>query len=142
MYTADRVLIAEGIDTLRRKLYGSLLQRDIFSDCVSDGTSAIQQLEQRRYAVVLLDFSMPEASEVLDRVRTLVCDARPVVLALLRDDQTHLGNLDLVQVVLRKPFNADHIADIVDSCLRAMSARARRRAVDAAEDARESTRPR
>lgn len=142
MYTADRVLIAEGIDTLRRKLYGGLLQRDIFSDCVSDGRAAVEQLRLKRYAVVLLDFSMPAAADVLASVRALMGDARPVVLALLRDDQAQLGDLDLVQVVLRKPFNADQIADIVDSCLRAMTARARRRAVDAAEDARESTRPR
>ena len=138
MPTADRVLIAQGSDALRRKLYSTLLQQNIFSDCASDGQTLFEYLTQRSYAVVLLDFSLPfaEPAGVLDRIRDLPKPERPVVIAMMGEDESQTIDLDVVQVILRRPFNARHVAEIVESCLRAMSARSRRRGAETSDEAR------
>ncbi len=120
----------QGSEALRRKLYSTLLQENIFSDCASDGQTLFDYLAQRSYAVVLLDFSLPfaEPAGVLDRIRDLPVSERPVVIAMMGEDESQTIDLDIVQVILRRPFNAGHVAEIVESCQRAMSARARRNA--------------
>jgi DNA-binding response OmpR family regulator len=119
MFHEQRVLIAEGDERLRRKLYGMLLDRDIFSDCVSDSADAIEKLRNAEYALVLLDLSLPPngAEEVMRSVAAIAPARRPFILAIATHHDARGLDVELVQIVLRKPFDTANTADIVQSCL-------------------------
>jgi DNA-binding response OmpR family regulator len=119
MFHEQRVLIAEGDERLRRKLYGMLLDRDIFSDCVSDSASAIEKLQREQYALVLLDLSLPPngAEDVMQAVAAMARGGRPFILALATHHDARGLDVEVVQIVLRKPFDTGNTADIVQSCL-------------------------
>lgn len=120
MFDDQRVLIAEGDERLRRKLYGMLLDREIFSDCVSDGRSAVEKLRDEQYALVLLDLSLPHtaASDVMTAIAAIPVGRRPFILALATHHDARTLDVDLVQIVLRKPFDLASAADIVQSCMK------------------------
>src|SRR5512140_2799421 len=125
MFFAQRVLIAAESETLRGRLHAKLLERDIFSDAASGGPSSIEKLDSADYAVLLLDLALPGVEAVHARLAALVEEKRPIVIALAMEHATITEN-DFVQIVLRRPFDALQIADIVRSCLEALNAGARK----------------
>lgn len=118
--TNSRVLLADGDAVLRRQLYKRLLDHDVFSDCVPDGASALRALDERPYTMLILDLNLGRVDgyQVLDRIRSMPQDQRPVVLVTVTDYDTHSLDVDLVQVVLRKPVKIGEVTEIVRSCLR------------------------
>jgi DNA-binding NtrC family response regulator len=139
MFDDQRVLIAEGEERLRRMLYRMLLDREIFSDCTSDSASALQKLRDEEYALVLLDLALPPdgAAEVLSAVAQIPLPRRPFILALATHHDARTLDVDVVQIVLRKPFDVDSAADIVQSCMRSAlrrEARAKARNADQESD--------
>jgi DNA-binding NtrC family response regulator len=137
MFDDQRVLIAEGDARLRRKLYGMLLDRDIFSDAVANSAAAIDKLRAEEYALVLLDLALPPetADEVMQFVATLPPRRRPFILALATHQDNRGLDVEIVQILLRKPIDLASTADIVQSCLRSTHRReARERAALAETD--------
>lgn len=120
MDTQSRVLIADGDAVLRRQLYKRLLDLDVFSDCVPDGTSALHALDERRFTMVILDIGLekPDAYQVLDRIRSMPTADRPVVLVTVTTHDPRALDTELVQVVLRKPIKISEVTDLIRSCLR------------------------
>jgi DNA-binding response OmpR family regulator len=114
-----RVLIADGDPNLRRELYSSLLDLDIFSDCVRDGKVALDFLRDRAYAIVILDLGIPkvDALQILEAIELLPPTRRPMVLVTTALETRPTLDAELVQIVLRKPFAVDEIAAIVRSCI-------------------------
>ena len=114
-----RVLIADTDPGLRRQLHKRLLQMEVLSDCVSDGRAAVENLREQSYSVVLVDLSLPQvaAEQILDRIRDVAADDRPVVLVLAAGSVTRSVDVDHVQIVLRKPCNIAQLADLVRSCV-------------------------
>jgi DNA-binding response OmpR family regulator len=114
------VLIADGDAVLRRQLSKRLLDYEVASDCVADGASAIAHLDARSYAIVVLDLALdrPDAWRVLDRVRSLPSRQRPIVLVMVTNQETRSLDVDVVQVVLRKPVKIGEITDLVRVCIR------------------------
>jgi len=135
MFDDQRVLIAEGDERLRRKLYGMLLDREIFSDVVANSNAAIDKLRGEQYALVLLDLALPPdtADEVMQFVAKLPPRRRPFILALATHQDNRGLDVEIVQIVLRKPFDLTSTADIVQSCLRSTH-RSEGRAKQAAAD--------
>ncbi|MGN6183800.1 MAG: hypothetical protein ACTHQM_09125 [Thermoanaerobaculia bacterium] len=121
-----RVLIADADAAVRQQLFSSLLERDIFSDCVLTVRDALEKLDETPYGVVVLDVALPGADVgvVIDRIAALAPHARPVVLILAaRPEATRSLDVEIVQIVLRKPVVLSHVVDLVGSCLRNAAAR-------------------
>jgi DNA-binding response OmpR family regulator len=121
-----RVLIADGDAAVRQQLYSALLQHDIFSDCVLTTDDALQKLNERPYGVVVLDIALPpgNVAGVIERIAAQPSAERPVVLILAtHPEATRSLDVEIVQIVLRKPVVLSQLVDLVRSCLRSAAAR-------------------
>ena len=120
MANDSRVLVADGDAVLRRQLYKRLLDYDVFSDCVPDGIAALRALDERHYTMVILDLGLERVDgyQVLDRIRSMPYKDRPVVLVTMTGQDARQLDVDIVQVILRKPLRIGDITDLVRSCLR------------------------
>jgi len=122
-----RVLIADPDSGLRQQLFSALLSGDVFSDCVSTTTEALAKLEQQKYAVVVIDVSLPfgDVERVIARVATMPAGTRPVVLILASNAEAARSlDVEIVQIVLRKPVNLPQLVEMVRSCIRNSRSRA------------------
>lgn len=117
-FDSSRVLIASADTSLRHQVYRRLLDRNIFSDMAADVTFALQHLGTTVYGVVLLDLSLGLADRIVELIGALPQRRRPVVLVLASPADAHSLDVEVVQVVLRKPVNLHHLAEIVSSCIR------------------------
>ncbi len=115
-----RVLIADSDPGLRLQLSKRLYDAEIFADSVANGGEALVKLRERDYSVILLDLALPQigAEETLQFLRDLPPLERPVVLVLANGTDAQSLDVDLVQVVLRKPCSIPHLADIISSCVK------------------------
>lgn len=121
-----RVLIADGDATLRQQVFSALLDTDIFSDCVSNTKDALTKLGEERYGVIVLDVALPfgEADQVVAAVRDMPPASRPVVLVLAANPETAKTlDVDIVQIVLRRPVKLRQLVDLIRSCLRTAAIR-------------------
>ncbi|HWW62509.1 MAG TPA: response regulator [Thermoanaerobaculia bacterium] len=124
-YETPRVLVADD-DAAIRQLVGTIIRREgLEADCVADGGAAIDKLEERDYAVVLLDLMMPRVSgfDVIDYLRDR--DARqqkPLVLVITAyADQTFKAvDPHTVAGVLRKPFEVAEIGELIRMCVQGL----------------------
>ena len=116
----SRVLIAESDGQLRRELYKALLDLDLFSDSAADGSETLNRLKERKYAVVLLDLTLPNvgAPELLDFISTLPVIDQPIVLGISPAGARQPLDHDIVQIVIRKPVRVAEVAEMVRSCVR------------------------
>ena|SRR5688572_192948 len=121
----ERVLIADADPGLRRQLYKRLLDAGLFADSVADGQSALEKLSQRSYAVILLDLRLSGigAERILDFVSGDTRGSRPVILVMSDGSVGRSLDVDLVQIVLRKPCNIYQLAEMIQSCVRSATAR-------------------
>lgn len=115
-----RVLIADSDRGLRQQLFSALLRGDVYSDCVSTTSDAIAKLEQHKYAVVVLDVSLPpgDVERVIARVAMMPTASRPVVLILAANPEAARSlDVEIVQIVLRKPVKLQQLVEMVRSCI-------------------------
>ena len=116
----SRILVAETDTTLRRELYKALLDLDLFSDSAAEGNEALSRLKEHKYAVVLLDLTLPNvgAYELLDFIRTLPTTDQPIVLAIAPAGARQPVDHEIVQIVIRKPVRVVEVSEMVRSCVR------------------------
>src|SRR5437763_3352471 len=97
------VLIAEGDPALRELLRKRLSTLDVFAEAVADGREALQKLEERGYAILILDLALPfvASGAIVDRVRSMPDGQRPMILVTAERGAPHALDVDLVQIVLR-----------------------------------------
>lgn len=115
-----RVLIADADPGLRDGLARRLAGSEIFADTVADGDAALEKLDQSPYTVVILDLGIPQggAERVLDAIGAMPRKTRPVVLVLATPGAARSLDVDVVQIVLRKPSDLAQLTEIVGSCVR------------------------
>ena len=115
-----RVLIADADPGVRRNLSKRLLDAEVFADCVADGKTALESLGVSDYAVVVLDLTLPQVSSerILDFIAAMPASARPVVLVLASRGAARSLDVEVVQIVLRKPCDFTQLSEIVQSCVR------------------------
>jgi two-component system response regulator ResD len=121
-----RVLIADADPAIRQQLYSALLEVDIFSDCVANTQDAIEKLENERYGLLVIDVALPTGNveDVIARVQQMVPAQRPVVLVLAaKPEAARTLDVDIVQIVLRRPVVLRQLVDLVRSCLRSAGER-------------------
>jgi DNA-binding response OmpR family regulator len=123
---AERVLIADSDPRLRQLLFSALLAVDVFSDCVATVDDALDKLNEQSYGVVLVDIGLPggNAEDVVSRIARLQRDRRPVVLVLAANPVAARSlDIDIVQIVLRKPLALRSTVGLIKSCVQSTSAR-------------------
>lgn len=116
-----RVLVADD-DLSIRQLVGTIIRREgLEADCVADGEEAILKLEERDYAVVLLDLMMPrlDGFEVVEYLSRRASTQKPVVLVITAyaDQKFKEVDADIVAGVLRKPFEIADLGQLVKLCV-------------------------
>jgi DNA-binding response OmpR family regulator len=116
-----RVLIADADAALRQQLSATLLALDIFSDTVTNTTDALAKLRDEDYGVVVIDVALPagDVDDVIACIAKMQVTQRPVVLVLAANPEAaRTLDVDIVQIVLRRPVNLSQLVDVVKSCLR------------------------
>jgi CheY-like chemotaxis protein len=116
-----RVLVADD-DPSIRKLVCTIVRREQFDvDCVSNGARAIEILQERQYAVILLDLMMPRVSgfDVIDYLKQHPPAIKPVVLVITAYSDQTFKQVDpsIVAGVLRKPFEIAELGEILRLCV-------------------------
>lgn len=110
-----RALIVEDDPAIRRLVEKLLSRRQVAIDVAGDGRTAIDKLRSRTYSVVVLDLMVPEINgfeviEFLKREKLTVPVA--VVSAVSQQALTRL-DLDIVKLVISKPFDVDEFTSAV-----------------------------
>lgn len=123
-FDVPRVLIADGDAILRQQLFSALLTHDIFSDCVASVGDALTKLDEETFGVVVLDVALGDVEPVIARIARMVSEERPVVLILAGNPEAARAlDVEIVQIVLRKPVNVPQLVDVVRSCSRSSAER-------------------
>jgi DNA-binding response OmpR family regulator len=131
MQIAQRVLIAEANDGLRQKLYGALCDAGVSVDVSADGVDAIDKLNRVRYGVAIIDLALPivDGEALVERVRLLPSSERPMMIITAQRGTKLTLDHEVVQVVMRKPYDLRQVSDLIVSCLRTMAEIGARRAL-------------
>jgi len=113
-----RVLIADADATLRQQLFSALLDIEIFSDCVANAGDALAKLTSESYGVVVVDVGLAgEIDALIGRIAAMPALTRPVVLVLAAHPEAARSlDVDIVQIVLRRPIRLSHLVDLIRSC--------------------------
>jgi DNA-binding response OmpR family regulator len=116
------ILIADDDPAIRSLLRLIVERAGLDVDVASDGHEALTMIERKNYALVLLDLQMPRANgfDVVERLRTM--DLRPVIIVVtaLPLSQTVQLDTNVVQAIVRKPFDVSFLADIIAGTARSM----------------------
>lgn len=114
-----RVLIVDSDRRLRAQLDTRLADTGVLSDAVSNGSEALELLRDRSYGLILLDLELvnDEAYRILDSVRIVPLDERPMILGTSARDAEPTVDPELVQIVIRKPLRLADVADMIRSCV-------------------------
>jgi DNA-binding response OmpR family regulator len=121
-----RVLIADGDPGIRQHLFSALLEVDIFSDCVANTDDAEEKLRTDHYALLILDVALQpgDVNDVISLISAMPPAERPVVLVLAaKPEAARTLDVDIVQIVLRRPIILRQLVELVRSCLRSAEAR-------------------
>ncbi len=116
-----RVLVVEGDDAIRALLSTILRRRGYKVDAARNGAEGLQRTTRCRYAVVLLDLTMPGPSgdELLAEFEKRPVDERPLVFVLSAGGPPRHFHPDLVTGTIRRPFDIQLVVDSVTACLSA-----------------------
>ena len=115
-----------------RALLKKIIERRGYTvDDARDGAEAIELLRDNDYDLLLIDLMMPNVSgfELVEHLAKQGRTPQPAVIVITAAaESTPLRQLDpaIVHSVVRKPFDIDVVADLVDAA--ASSARASRQA--------------
>ena len=121
------ILIADGDTALCQHLSTRLLPLEIHTDCAGTVGDAFDKIGARAYALVVLDVALPggDVERVVRRIARLERAEQPIVLVLARDARAaRTMDVDIVQIVLRKPVDLLQILDLISSCVRSTVAAA------------------
>lgn len=122
-HLAKDVLIVDDDRSTLSLIQTALCHSGLTCDTAADGVYALDHMSATEYTVVLLDLMMPrlDGAGLLREVRALplVNGVRPIIIVLTasrnRDELFALS--DLVQVVIRKPFDLETLTEIVQGCV-------------------------
>lgn len=123
------VLLAEPADEERFRLLTLLQQGNLTCDVAAEGKEAILLLKTNRYAVVLLDASIPSphAEQIVRELGKSSADERPIIFLTSsgQPGEQPMADLagDLVQALVRKPFDAKDLSEILIGCVRTRQGR-------------------
>ena len=109
------ILIVEDDEPTQKLLSALLTRYGYHTEVASNGLEAIDRMQSRHYAIVILDLMMPASSgqDVVDylsrqakKVPVVVCTASGVARSMVFDST-------VVKAVIRKPFDIDQFIQVV-----------------------------
>jgi DNA-binding response OmpR family regulator len=120
-----RILIVDDDDAIRALLFTILRRRGFVIDVAKNGLEAMNRLRNCRYAVMLLDLMMPMKSgwEVMDELKRLAADVRPVVIVLTAGNDPRDLDPALVAASIGKPFEVSMLVETITACTNAQAER-------------------
>lgn len=117
-----KVLIAEDDDAVRGLVVAALRRHPLDIHAAANGVEALSLLEQHEYAVLLLDLMMPQIDgfTLLESFSRFEPRRNTVILVMTAFDETMIHRLDaqVVHAILRKPFEIEHLVELVNDCAR------------------------
>jgi DNA-binding response OmpR family regulator len=128
-----QVLIADSDPGLRQRLHARLLHHNVNADCVSTAPEALEKLNERPYVLVAADLGLPHGGidHVISRISRLEPGRRPIVLILAATAEGAKGlDVDIVQIVIRRPVEIEALVALIRSCLESSSHPKRKAVVD------------
>jgi DNA-binding response OmpR family regulator len=108
-------LIVEDDPAIRRLVEKLLGRLDIDIDTAGDGRTAIDKLQKTRYSVLVLDLMVPEMTgfEVIDFVKREMSDLPVAVVSAVSHQALTRLDLDVVKLVISKPFDVDEFTKAI-----------------------------
>jgi CheY-like chemotaxis protein len=116
-----RVLVVDDEPAIRALLRKIIQRRGYDVDDAADGAVAIELLDKKDYEVVLIDLMMPNVNgfQLVEYLASRGEDRhRPAAIVITAAaESTPLRQLDprIVHSVIRKPFDIDVVAELVDA---------------------------
>lgn len=111
-----RVLVVDDEPAIRALIAKIVERAGLPVESARDGAEAIAMMNERRYAVVVLDLMMPNVDgfELVQHIREHVRE-RPAIIVISAGESSMLRRLDgsMVHSVVRKPFDIDVLADLI-----------------------------
>ena len=115
-----RVLVVEDDATIRRLIEKLLGRLGMIVDIAPDGLVAIERLSERRYSTIVLDLMVPELNgfEIIDAIRKMKITTPVAVVSAVSQQALTRLDLDIVKVVITKPFDVDEFTHAIQAlCL-------------------------
>lgn len=116
MDSQDRVLVVDDEPAIRALVAKIVERAGLPVDCARDGAEAIEMLEARPYAVVVVDLMMPNVDGygLIDYLKRRSA-GRPAVIVVSAGESGALRQLDgsMVHSIVRKPFDIDVLGDLI-----------------------------
>lgn len=124
MKSDGRVLVVDD-DAPIRALVTKIVERaGYIVDNARDGEEAIARINEREYAVMVIDLMMPKVDGygVIAHLKTMA--KRPAVIVITAGDSVAIRQLDgsMVHSVVRKPFDIDVLGDLIAAAARTVVA--------------------
>lgn len=133
----SRILVVDDEPAIRALLKKIIERRGYLVDDAKDGSEAIELLGRNAYDLLLIDLMMPNVNgfELVEYIAAHPGKRRPSVIVITAAAESKpLRQLDpaIVHSVVRKPFDIDVVADLVDAA--AATARAKEEGESGADD--------
>ena len=115
---AKRVLVVDDDDGIRKLLCAVLRDRGLSVDEAEDGQKALELIEANQYGVIVLDLVLPVIDGFIVAEKLTRIAPRPVVLVISGAAHSVVERLDPATVhgIVRKPFDAEELANVVEAC--------------------------
>ena len=87
---------------------------------------ALARLDEGEYSLVIADIGLPAngAERIVDRIARLPKEKRPIVLVVAGNAEAARSlDVEIVQIVLRRPLNEPQLVDLIGSCVRSSAPR-------------------
>lgn len=127
------VLVVDDDDAIRTLLCSALTRAGLTCDDAAHGLDALEKLKSTGYSVVLLDLMMPkmDGPGVLQELQSWKQpeERKPVIVVITAFPDREQPPLpgEMVQAVVRKPFDVTELTELVAGCVAARRAHAGQR---------------
>jgi DNA-binding response OmpR family regulator len=106
---------AAGKVSIRRLVTKLLTRQNIHVDLAPDGHAAIKLFQGRRYSVIVLDLMVPGVNgfEIIDHLKASGSTTPVAVVSAVSQQALTNLDLDIVKVVVSKPFDVDEFTKAI-----------------------------
>ena len=116
MTTRKRILICDDEEGVRESL-NLILENDYELDFATNGTEAVQKVQETNYDGILLDIKMPtkDGLETLAEIRTISPDVKVIIVTGYQSVETASKAIQLGAVdYITKPFESTEVKEKVN----------------------------
>ena len=119
-----RALIVEDDPAIRKLVEKLLLRKGIDVDSAREGRQAIEKLKDSDYSVLILDLMLPEMNgfEIIEFIKKNHIKIPIAVVSAVSHQALTKLDLDVVKLVISKPFDVDVLIDAVEHAIPSVAA--------------------